>query len=72
MINHYKNLGGNSSVIAYEILPNAIKVCFKGGKWYSYSYAKAGRPHVEYMKKIADRGFGLCSYIQRTVRNLYD
>lgn len=72
MINSYLNLGGNSSIIAYEILPNAIKVCFKGGKWYSYSYAKAGKSHVEHMKNLAHRGFGLCSYIRKIVRDLYD
>ena len=72
MVNRYSNLGGNSSVVAYEILPFAINVQFKDGRWYRYSYAKAGRLNVERMKDLAIRGIGLCSYIQRNVKYLYD
>jgi hypothetical protein len=72
MVNVYLNLGGNSSVRAYEILPYSIKVQFNNGKWYSYSYSKAGRTHVENMKVLANDGVGLCSYIQRNAKNLYD
>lgn len=72
MINVYKNLGGNSSVSAYEILPSSIRVQFNNGSWYSYSYAKAGMSHVEAMKSLAMNGVGLCSYIQRNVKFLYD
>lgn len=72
MINVYSNLGGNSSVRAYEILPTAIRVQFNDGRWYSYSYSKAGRNHVENMKRLANEGIGLCSYIQRQAKYLYD
>lgn len=72
MVNVYLNLGGNSSVRAYEILPYSIRVQFNNGKWYSYSYSKAGRTHVENMKVLANDGVGLCSYIQRNVKYLYD
>ena len=68
----YKNLGGNSSVRAYEILPTAIRVQFNNGSWYSYSYLKAGRMHVDQMKQLARNGVGLCSYIQRCAKYLYD
>ncbi len=72
MINIYKNLGGNSSVRAYEIMPTSINVQFNSGKWYSYSFLKAGQTHVENMKALATKGIGLCSYIQRFVKYLYD
>lgn len=68
----YSNLGGNSSVTAYEIQPCSINVQFNGGRWYSYSYSKAGMTHVENMKKLATQGVGLCSYIQRKAKYLYD
>ena len=71
MINTYANLGGNSSVLAYEILPTSIRVQFKGGKWYSYSFSKAGHTHVDNMKELAENGVGLCSYIQRNAKYLY-
>lgn len=72
MINVYRNLGGNSSVRAYEILPTSIRVQFNDGRWYSYSYSRAGKIHVENMKNLANNGIGLCSYIQRQVKYLYD
>lgn len=34
---HYANLGGNSSVVGYEIEPTRIIVWLKDGKSYSYS-----------------------------------
>lgn len=72
MVNRYSNLGGNSSVAAYEILPYAINIQFQDGRWYRYSYSKAGKSNVENMKALAQRGIGLCSYIQRYVKYLYD
>ena len=72
MIRKYSNKRGTSNVIAYEILPTSIKVQFKAGAWYSYSYSSAGAVHVEQMKKLAENGFGLNSYIQRKVRTMYD
>ena len=72
MITIYKNIGGNSGVRAYEITPTSIRVQFKEGKWYVYSYSKAGRFHVKNMKTLAERGIGLNSYIQRNARYLYD
>ena len=72
MIKTYLNKRGTSNVTAYEILPTSIKVQFKGGAWYSYSYSSAGMANVEQMKKLAESGFGLNSYIQRRVRELFD
>ena len=69
---HYANLGGNSSVVGYEIEPTRIIVQFRGGKSYSYSYTSAGTNNVETMKGLAQRGFGLCSFINRNVRYDYE
>lgn len=69
----YKNLRGNSGVLAYEILEDRIILLFKGtARTYSYSYSKAGRFHVDNMKKMAKAGHGLNSYVNRYVRFLYD
>lgn len=72
MANHYANLGGNSSVVSYEIESSRIIVWFKDSKPYSYSYNKAGVENVETMKRLARRGIGLGSFIMRNVRFLYD
>lgn len=68
----YLNLGGNSSVVAYVIQPDAIDVQFRNGRWYRYSYRSAGADNVETMKSLAIQGKGLGSYIQRHVKYSYD
>ena len=69
----YRNSGGDSGVSSYEIGADYIKVKFSGTpRTYTYSYRKAGSSHVENMKKLAQSGNGLNSYINRYVKNLYD
>lgn len=69
----YRNLNGDSGVAAYEIHPDSIRVQFNNtAKVYAYSYARAGREHVEQMKRLAAGGSGLNSYIMRNVQKLYD
>lgn len=70
----YANLGGDSNVVAFEIGPDRITVQFASGRqrFYTYTYASAGRDHVEHMKELARRGQGLNSYIGTSVRNLYE
>lgn len=70
---HYQNVNGNSNVSAYEIGPDYIAVRFYNtARIYRYSYAKAGRDNVEYMKQLAYAGHGLNSFIRRVVNKLYD
>ncbi len=69
----YKNLGGGSGVQAYETGPSHISVQFNGTpRIYTYSNRRAGMSHVNQMKILALRGYGLNSYINCFVRNLYD
>ncbi len=67
----YKNLGGDSGVAAYEIGTDFIKVQFKTGSIYLYTYSSAGSSNIETMKELAINGEGLNSFIGRTVRNKY-
>ncbi|GGH14819.1 hypothetical protein FAZ19_07155 [Sphingobacterium alkalisoli] len=69
----YRNLGGDSAVLAYAIGSEFISVQFRGtAKIYTYSYRKAGRTHVDAMKKLASTGQGLNSYINKNVKFKYD
>jgi hypothetical protein len=69
----YRNLSGNSGVIAYNIGPDYIQVQFSSSsRIYTYSYRKAGSVHVENMKQFARNGSGLNSYINRYAKSLYD
>jgi len=72
-MDRYKNLGGNSNVSEYEIGADHIIVKFLGTiSTYRYSYSKAGQNQVESMKKLAQAGRGLNSYINRYVKFKYD
>lgn len=67
----YKNLGGDSGVTAYEYRSNEIRVQFADGSVYLYTYSSAGRGNIEKMKRLADAGQGLNSFINTNVRKLY-
>ena len=67
----YKDIGGDSGVVAYKIGPDSIIVRFKEGTVYLYTYASAGSRMIETMKKLAAKGKGLSTYISRYVKNRY-
>ena len=69
----YLNLKGNSNIVAYEILENAIIVEFKSGKFrrYRYDYISPGVNSVEEMKRLALQGYGLNAYINTKVKTSY-
>jgi len=67
----YKNLGGSSGVVAYEIAADSIRVQFSDGSVYLYTYASAGTSNIEHMKQLATRGQGLNSFINTNVRKAY-
>lgn len=68
----YKNLGGDSGVVEYEIGPDFIKVKFESsGKVYVYDYVSAGKNNIEHMKTLAKNGSGLNAFINRNVKKLY-
>jgi hypothetical protein len=67
----YKNLGGDSNVLAYEIGENWIKVQFRDGSIYLYTYQSTGTEPIEHMKTLAVNGHGLNSYIGRYVKRRY-
>ena len=67
----YRNLGGDSGVVAYEIKSDSIKVKFRDGWVYIYNYGSAGPGNVDQMKLLAHAGRGLNSFITRVVRKAY-
>jgi len=67
----YGNSNGNSGIVAFDILREAIVVEFRHGGKYLYDYDTTGREHVEEMKLLALEGRGLARYINKHVRNLF-
>lgn len=67
----YKNLSKNSGVKAFEIGTDYIKVQFINSLIYLYNYSKPGRSYVEEMKKLAEKGIGLNTYISKYIKKNY-
>ena len=67
----YRNISGNSNVVSYEYGSDYITIQFCSGTPYTYSYASAGKENLENMKKLADAGQGLNSYVMRNVKKSY-
>ena len=63
---------GNSGVSGYEFRGNNIIWRFKDGRTYLYSYKKPGKFHVENMRRLAESGKGLTTYVNKNVRDNYD
>jgi len=71
MMKVYKDVDGDSGVGAYECSPDWICVQFKTGAVYEYTCSSAGQHNIEAMKRLADSGDGLNSFIITHVKKLY-
>ena len=67
----YRNLGGDSGIVAYEDGEDFIRVQFSDGSIYRYNYTKPGPNDVERMKQLAEKGQGLNSFISRFIKKRY-
>ncbi len=59
----YKDSNGDSGIIEYEYGDNWISLKIKYGGVYTYRSARVGATHIATMKRLADAGDGLNSYI---------
>jgi len=62
---HYTDSDNDSNISAYEYGDDFIVVEFKDGSRYAYTYASAGSGNIEEMKRLANCGDGLNSFISR-------
>jgi hypothetical protein len=67
----YKNLNGESGVHSYEIRDHSIVIEFTYGGKYLYDYEMPGKSEVEEMKRLAEVGTGLATYINQNVRKRF-
>ena len=68
----YKNLSNESGIAKYEILSNGIRVQWDSGAVYFYSGESTGVEHIAEMKRLAELGKGLATYINQHVRENYE
>ncbi|MEO7912577.1 MAG: hypothetical protein ABIV47_23250 [Roseiflexaceae bacterium] len=67
----YRNVAGDSAVVAYEIGDDSIKVLFRDGWIYTYNNESTGHSNIEHMKTLASAGSGLANFISRVVKAQY-
>lgn len=67
----YKDIDGDSGVNAYEYGIDFIRVEFSTRSVYLYTYNSTGAENIEHMKLLAQRGEGLNSFINKSVRKQY-
>lgn len=67
----YRNLSGNSGVLAYELSPGRIVVQFNDGWKYEYTHRSAGIEAIATMHRLAQDGRGLSGFIAAHVRERY-
>ena len=68
----YKNLSGESGIIAYEIGSDFIRIQFADKEIYLYTENSTGAAHIAKMKELAEKGRGLNTYINQHVRGNYE
>lgn len=68
----YRDIAGNSGVTAYESDDESIVVEFNHAAVYRYTYASAGKRTIEKMKRLANEGKGLSTYISRFVKENFE
>lgn len=59
----YANNSGRSNVVAYHIGGDFIVVQFPHNSFYKYTYSSAGQAAIESMKRFAESGSRLGTYI---------
>jgi hypothetical protein len=67
----YNKQGRPSGVSAYEIGNDSIKIRFVDGSIYLYNFKTTGKQNVERMKKLAEAGKGLATFINKHVRKKF-
>ena len=67
----YQSQNGNSGVSFYALDPLSINVWFRDGRGYVYDSRKPGKLHLDEMKRFAEEGRGLATYINQNVRTNY-
>jgi hypothetical protein len=68
----YKNLSGESGVLAYEIGDRSITIRFMGGDRYIYTDQSAGADNIAEMQRLATLGSGLSTFISQVIRDRYE
>lgn len=65
----YRSINGTPGVSAYEFGYQSIRVAFKNGRHFLYTYDIVGSSTVEVMKHLAVKGQGLTAFIDKYLKD---
>jgi len=68
----YQSNNRDTGIIAYQSGTDHIAVQFKDGTVYLYTNNSAGAAAINQMKKLAEEGAGLTTYINQHVKDRYE
>jgi hypothetical protein len=71
MVQRYRNVSGDSGVVAFDLRPSSVIVQFRDGWKYEYTISSAGPDAVAEMKRLAMQGRGLSTFVSQHVRDAY-
>lgn len=71
MFKRYKNLSGDSKVVLYEILKDAMTIRFADHSVYRYTNQSADPGNISKMKSLALAGKGLGTFIDANVKGRF-
>lgn len=67
----YKNAGGKSTVLSYELAKDGITIVFADHSCYRYTNQSASPEHIAKMKQLALAGKGLGTYVEANVKDRF-
>lgn len=70
-MHRYRNISGESGVVAYDIGKDAITIEFTGGERYLYTERSAGAENIAKMQELAREGRGLSTFVSQHIRTRY-
>lgn len=68
----YKNAGGKSSVLQYELEKDAVNIRFNDNTAYRYTNQSSGRENIAKMKTLALAGKGLGTFVEANLKDKYE
>ena len=68
----YKNLGGKSTIVKYELEKDAVNLRFTDNSSYRFTNQSAGKENIAEMKKLALAGKGLGTFVEKNVKERYE
>lgn len=71
MTKRYKNLGGKSKVVRYEIVKDGMTIYFTDCSVYRYTNQSADPGNIKKMKELAVAGKGLGTFIEKNLADRF-